>query len=152
MADPFSIASGALACATAGIKLADTLKSYIDSVRKAQKQLKPIADHVRLTSGVLANVGALLKNDEVKQLCTADLLISTNDALKGCRRAFRDLEDFVSKLVKSEQNGKFALSVTAKLTFTFKQKELDVLQAHLERFKSSLDLVLGVLNLTSLAR
>ena len=152
MADSFSIASEALAVATAGIKLADTLNSYIDSVRKAQKHLKPIADHVRLTSGVLANVGSLMKNEEIKRLCTAELLTSTNDTLRGCRRAFRDLEKFVSKLMKAEENGKFSMSASTKLTFSFKQKELDVLQAHLERFKSSLDLVLGVLNLASSAK
>lgn len=152
MADPFSIAAGALAVASAGIKLSNTLKSYIDSVRKAERHLKPIADHVKLTSNVLASVGTLLHDEDVRQHYTDDLLTSTNQALEGCRKAFEDLEKFIAKLIKADENGKFGMSATVKLTINFKQKELDVLQAHLERFKSSLDLVLGVLNLASSAR
>lgn len=64
MADPFSIAAGAIGVAGAGVKLAQTLYSYVESVRKAEWQLKPIADHVKLTSVVLGEMGALLKANE----------------------------------------------------------------------------------------
>jgi hypothetical protein len=152
MAEPLSVAASAIQVAGAGLKLAETLKTYIDSVRKAEKQLKPIADHVKLTSDVLTNVGSLLKNDEIRSLYTKELLASTNNALGGCRTAFEDLEKFISKMLKPNDVGKVSIQTTARFTFYFKQKELDILQAHLERFKSSLDLVLGVLNLASSAR
>ena len=152
MAEPLGVAASAIQVAGAGLKLAETLKIYIDSVRKAEKQLKPIADHVKLTSDVLTNVGSLLKNDEIRSLYTKELLASTNNALGGCRTAFEDLEKFISKMLKPNEGGKVSIQTTARFTFYFKQKELDVLQAHLERFKSSLDLVLGVLNLASSAK
>ena len=154
MAEPFGIAASAFQVAGAGIALANTLKAYTDSVRKAEKQLKPIADHIKLTADVLTNVGSLLKNDDIRSLYTQELLSSTSNALGGCRTAFEDLEKFISKLLKSNENtgGRISIQASAKFTLYFKQKELDVLQAHLERFKSSLDLVLGVLNLASSAR
>jgi hypothetical protein len=152
MAEPLSVAASAIQVAGAGLKLAETLKSYADSVRKAEKQLKPVADHVKLTSDVLNNVGALLGMDEIRSLYTTDLLKSTNSALGGCRTAFEDLDRFVSKLIKPNEAGKVSIQTTARFTLYFKQKELDILQAHLERFKSSLDLVFGVLNLASTAR
>ena len=152
MADPFSIAASALAVAGAGIKLADTLKSYINSVRKAEKHLKPIVDNVQLTSDVLNHIGELLKDEDVTQHYKPSLLTSTDRHLHGCRRAFEDLNNFVLKLLKPEDNGKILLSTAARFTFKFKREELDVLQVHLERFKSSLDLVLGVLNLISSTR
>ena len=147
--EPFSIATGALQVASAGIKLAETLYTYIHSVRKAEKQLKPIADHVKLTLIVLENVGALLKKDQTRQLYTKDLLGSTQDTLSGYEGVFNDLDKFIHTLVKPDKPGSFSLSTSAKLAWSFRQRELDVLQAHLERFKSSLDLVLGVLNLVS---
>ena len=152
MAEPLSVAASAIQVAGAGLKLAETLKTYIDSVRKAEKQLKPIADHVKLTSDVLTSVGSLLKNDEIRSLYTKELLGSTSNALSGCRTAFEDLEQFISKMLKPNDVGKVSIQTAARFTLYFKQKELDILQAHLERFKSSLDLVLGVLNLASSAR
>ena len=153
MADPFSVATGALAVATAGIKvLADTLTTYINCVRKAEKQPQPIVDHVKLTSNVLANVGTPLKDEQVRQLYTAELLNSTSEALKGLQKSFEDLDDFVTRILKRGQDGRFSMSLASKLNFHFKQKELDFLQAHMERFKSSLDLMLGVYNLANAAR
>jgi hypothetical protein len=154
MAEPFGIAASAFQVAGAGIALANTLKAYTDSVRKAEKQLKPVADHVKLTADVLTNVGSLLKNDDIRDLYTAELLGSTSNALGGCRTAFEELEKFISKLLKPNEGtgGKITITTSARFTLYFKQKELDVLQAHLERFKSSLDLVLGVLNLAGSAR
>ena len=149
MAEPLGIASSAIQVAGAGLKLAETLKMYIDSVRKAEKQLKPVADHVKLTSDVLNNVGALLEVDEIRNMYTKDLLRSTNNALGGCQRAFEDLDKFVSKIMKPNEAGKMSIQTTARFTLYFKQKELDILHAHLERFKSSLDLVFGVLNLAN---
>lgn len=41
---------------------------FIASIRKAEKQPNPIANHVKLTSIVLENVGNLLKKNEIRDL------------------------------------------------------------------------------------
>lgn len=149
MADPLNIAASALAVAGAGGKLAQTLYIFIESVRKSEKQLKPVADHIKLTSIVLDNIGSLMSEREVQSLCKDSLLDTTDDALQGCRKAFNDLRVFVDGFLKADGHGKARLAAFDKLTFLpFRQRELDVLQANLERFKSGLDLVLSVLTLS----
>ena len=67
-------------------------------------------------------------------------------------KAFGELEEFIKTFLKLDKAGQIVVSTTMKLTWNFKQNELDILQASLERFKSSLDLILGVLNLASSAK
>lgn len=149
MADPLSIAASALAVAGAGGKLAQTLYMFIESMRKSEKELKPVADHVKLTSAVLDNIGSLLKDESVRRLCKDSLLMTTSNALKGCEKAFDDLRKYIDSLLKLDSNGKARLGTFDKLTFLpLRSRELDVLQANLERFKSALDLVLSVLSLS----
>lgn len=152
MADPFSVAASAIAVAGAGANFAETLYQFIDNVRKADRHLRPIAQHVELTSSILENVGSLLRTEEVRSLCQASLLVSTQKALRGCRNAFRELEDYLKGLMKIKKDGSRGLGGWDRAVWSYRQKEIDVLQAHLEHFKSSLDLVLGVLNLISSSR
>lgn len=152
MADPLSIAASAIAVAAAGAKLAETLYTFISDVRKADKHLRPIAQHVQLTSSILDQVGLLLRTEEIRSLCQAKLLLSTRSALNGCRRAFHDLDNYVQGLTRTKKDGSWGLNGWDRAIWNHRQKEIDVLQAHLERFKSSLDLVLGVLSLISSSR
>ncbi|KAK5168407.1 uncharacterized protein LTR77_006977 [Saxophila tyrrhenica] len=126
MADPFSIAAGYIGLAATGAEFATSLYEYAKSIREAEKMLKPIAAHTT-------------------RLYTTKLLESTKNALDGCKTAFDNLEKFVTASFVKNESGK--LSLASKAMFSFRQKELDVLQAHLERFKSSLNLILGVLHL-----
>lgn len=149
MADPLSIAASALAVAGAGGKLAQTLYTFIESFRKGERELRPVADHIRLTSAVLDSIGSLLSEQDVRDLCKDQLLGTLNNASNGCKQAFDDLQKFVDGLLKPDANGKPKLGALDKLTFIpFRQRELDVLQANLERFKSALDLILSVLHLS----
>ena len=59
MAEPFSIATGAIQVAGAGLQLAKTLHDYLSTVKNAHKHIKAIATEVRLTSSVLEHLGAL---------------------------------------------------------------------------------------------
>ena len=152
MADPLSIAAGAIAVAGAGFKLADTIHSFVDNVRKAERHLRPIAQHVDLTSSILDTIGDLLGREKIRKLCHDRLLISIKSSMKGCWDAFRELEDYLNGLIKAKRDGSMGLTGWNKAFWSYRQKEIDVLQAHLERFKSSLDLVLHVLTLISITK
>lgn len=93
MADPLSIAASALAVAGAGGKLSQTLYIFIESVRKSERQLRPVADFIKLTSAVLDNIGSLLGEKDVRELCKDNLLGTTNQALQGCWQAFEELKN-----------------------------------------------------------
>ncbi len=141
--DGLSVASAAFEIA----HLAHNVYSYIQSVHKAERWFTPIAGHVKLTAVVLESVATILKDEDVRKECTPALVKSTDGALQGCRKAFEDLDVLVRKLCGPEKGGAVTLTLVAKTTMAFRQSELNMLQAHLERFKSSLDLVIGVLNL-----
>ena len=145
--DPLSIATGAISVAGAGVKLVQSLRSYVETVNKADKWIEALADRVKLTSAVLDNVGVLLRTEEVRKHCTTELLTSTNTALNGCKGVFSQLEAHVAGFIRQNKSGHVGL--TANSTSSLSQNELNVLQARLDRFRSSLDLILAVLDLPS---
>lgn len=120
MADPLSIAASAIAVAGAGAKLAETLYSFIENVRKADRHLRPIAQHVELTAAILDNVGYLLRTKAIQRLCQAEILGSTHNALKGCRGAFRELETCLNSLLKTEKDGSRALTSWNKAVWSYR--------------------------------
>lgn len=149
MADPFSIAAGAIAVAATGAELVDKLHSFVDRYRNADKYLRPIVHDVEVTSAVLDQVGAFLQTEDVRTLCQAKLLESTQNALKGCQTAFRELEAYIHGVVRVKKDGSRGVSPWDKVFWKDRQKDIKAKEARLERYKSSLDLVVGVLNLIS---
>lgn len=95
MADPLSIAACAIAVAGAGFKLADTIHSFVDKVRTAERHLRPIAQHVDLTSSILDTIRDLLGHEKIQKLCHNRLLVSIKSSMKGCRDAFRELYHYL---------------------------------------------------------
>jgi hypothetical protein len=147
MAEVLGIAAAAIGLANTGLTVARFLKSYADSVRTVDKQIAPVASQVQITATTLQNIGSLFKDDKLQGIYTARVLEDTQAALNGCSEAFSGLQGFVSSLMKLDASGKAHVSSTAMFTFYFREKELDALQARLERFKTSLVLILEVLNL-----
>jgi hypothetical protein len=145
MAEPFSIATGALQVANAGIALAKTLYDYLESAKSAHKHIKAIAVEVRLTSSVLEQLGRLLEETETERLCSKNIVTDAKAAFSGCEDAFREVDEAVRVLVKPPTNGTRNVSVSASLFWPFKKGKLETLQANLERLKTTLLLMLSVL-------
>lgn len=92
MAEPLSIAASAIQVAGAGLKLAVTLKSYIDSVRKAEKQLRPVADHIILTSDILTERSTLLSNEDMRYNLYTAFIGFNHGSLERMPKSFRRTE------------------------------------------------------------
>lgn len=155
MANPLSIALGVLQVADTGAKLASGIYSYVDSVRKAEKELRPIADHVNLTSTVLREVSSHLQDATLKPFFKPALLVSTQDALRGCETVFGDLEAYLrsmERLDRKLEGASTGITVKAKFTWPWKQSDLERQQVRLERYKGNLDLLLGTLTFISATR
>lgn len=146
MAEPFSIATGALQVAGAGISLAKTLYEYLESVKSAHKHVKAIAVEVRLTSSVLEHLGTLLKDNEEEKLCSQNVVSDAKSAFNGCEDAFREIDNTFKVLVKPQADGTKSVSVAGRLSWPFKKGKLETLQANLERLKTTLLLMLSVLS------
>lgn len=144
MADPFSIAQGAIALAGTGIAIAKTLKDYIDTVRKAQKKLRPVVRDVEVMSGVLTQIGTALENGEIRKLCTVQFFGIAKGALEGCEENFTTLKTFNSGLAQIDGK-EVKMTISKKLTLYFKQQDLDTLRGNMAESKASLNLVIGTL-------
>ena len=67
MAEPFSIGSGALQVAGAGVQLAKSLYKYAKSVQNAEHHISAVTTEIKLTSSVLKNLAAPLQSYNVLQ-------------------------------------------------------------------------------------
>ena len=152
MAEVLGIAAAAIGLANTGLTLARFLKSYSNSVRTVDKQMTSVASQVQITSTTLENLGSLFKDDKFQGIYSEKVLEDTKDAINGCREAFNGLQGFVSSLMKLDGSGKAHFSTATRFTFYFREKELDTWQARLERFETSLVLILEVLNLRLLMK
>lgn len=150
MPDPLSIAFSVAGVAETGFKLVETIYAYTNSVRKAEQQLQPIAEYVQVTSTAFEHIASHLRDDELRTLYKPALLSSTEDALKGCEAAFGRLSTYIQTLTV-DSDDKFITTKT-KLTWRWKQKELESYQVHLERCKSTVNVLLGTLTLVNVSR
>ncbi|KAK5123890.1 hypothetical protein LTR85_002086 [Meristemomyces frigidus] len=145
MAEPFSIATGALQVSDAGIKLAKTLYEYLDAVHNANKHLKAIALEVRITSTTLESLGTLLKDHDAEKLCSNNVIHDAKAAFDGCKEAFTEVDDTFKIVVKYGADGKASVSSSGRWVWPFKKGKVEMLQANLERLKTTLLLMLSVL-------
>lgn len=99
MAEPFSIATGAIQVASAGIELAKTLYEFLECVKSAHKHVKSIAVEVKLTSSVLKHLGKLLEDHENEKLCSQNIVIDAQAAFEGCEAAFREIDETFGPLL-----------------------------------------------------
>ena len=144
MAEPFAIAQGAIALAGTGITIAKALKDYIDTVRKAQKKLRPVVRDVEVMSGVLTQFATALENGEIRKLCTIQFFGIAKGALESCEENFQSLKSFNTGLIQINGN-EIKMKTSAKLSLYFKQQDLDALRGNMGESKASLNLVIGTL-------
>lgn len=137
--------------ASAGIKLSITLYSFSETVSTAHVEIKNIARDVSLTSAVLEELGASLKQDDQARLYSGSALRTANEVVKECEGVFNDINSIMGKAMDSAskrgtKKGKLALSAIEKLKWPFLQPKMEMLRGNLERLKSTLVLMLNVLS------
>lgn len=153
MADPLSVAFGVAQVAQTGFQLVETIYNYTKSVRKAEQQLQSIAEYVQVTSTAFEHIASHLQDDDLRTLYKPALLTSTKDALQGCEAAFGRLKTYIQTLVSGEKDkSRGGITTKTKLTWRWKQKELESHQVHLERCKGTVSVLLGTLTLISVSK
>ncbi|USW57956.1 Putative C2H2 finger domain transcription factor CON7 [Septoria linicola] len=145
MAEIFGTAASVLQVAEAGASLATTLYNYAKSVKSAEKDIKKIAREVRLTSAVLQQAHDQLQGQSNVQTCTTKAIHDLDELLIGCREAFQEVDNALTKSMKPGIGGAFSVSMTEKFKWPLRSTKLGVLRAHLEKLKTTLLLMLTVL-------
>lgn len=123
----------------------------------AHDDVKNIARDVSLTSSVLNELAANLKNDEQARLYSGTALATAQTVVKDCEGVFGEIEAALRKAMermskgevgsgeKRKKGGKVVLSAIEKLKWPFLQPKTVLLRGNLERLKSTLVLMLNVL-------
>ncbi|KAI7217317.1 hypothetical protein KC333_g4288 [Hortaea werneckii] len=147
MAEPFSIATGALQVAGAGFQVVKTLAAYIQAAKGFDKSVAAIQLEVKVTSSTLESLSALLNDHEAEKICSTKIIGDAKGVFKGCFAAFDEVDQVFRNVVKTGNDGKKpSLSAGARLTWPLRKGKVETLQANLERLKTTLLLMLSVLS------
>ena len=146
MGEPFSVAVGALQVAGAGLQLAKTLYEYVEGIQSANRHIKALASEVRTTSSTLKEFGTLLQQHDAEKLCSQSIVSDASATFDACKIAFNEVEQVFKKVVTRNKNGEISVPTSERFTWPFKQGKVETLQANLERLKTTLLLMLGVMS------
>ncbi|KAF2195044.1 hypothetical protein K469DRAFT_681409 [Zopfia rhizophila CBS 207.26] len=120
-----------------GLRISKTIYAYTDLVKSADKRLKNLAEHVQLTSDVVRYAGDLFHQCKIvdageKEVRTAMQCVST------CETAFIEIEKDIEKARLTPLQRK------SKLRFPFRERKFELMDARLEKLKSSLHFMLSI--------
>lgn len=122
--------------AGAGLKLSQTLYQYADGVATADRRIKDIAKEIQLTSFVVEELGAVFKHDETSTLMSANAIKTAHATMKECSSVFAEID---ATLQKSKKN------TLGRLMLPFRDNKIELLRNHIDKLKSTLQLLMQVL-------
>ncbi|KAH7355624.1 hypothetical protein BKA66DRAFT_575262 [Pyrenochaeta sp. MPI-SDFR-AT-0127] len=136
MAETLGLIASVIQVAGAGLKLSQTLYQYADGVATADRRIKDIAKEIELTSFVIEELGSVFKQDEVPNLISKNALKTANDTMKECSSVFAEID---ATLKKSKKN------TLGRLMLPFRDNKIELLRNHIDKLKSTLQLLMQVL-------
>ncbi|KAF1849610.1 uncharacterized protein K460DRAFT_399726 [Cucurbitaria berberidis CBS 394.84] len=136
MAEPIGLIASVIQVAGAGLKLSQTLYQYVDGVATADRRIKDIAKEIELTSFVVEELGNVFKQDETSNLISKNAVKTANETMKECSTVFADID---ATLKKSKKN------TLGRLMLPFRDTKIELLRNHIDKLKSTLQLLMQVL-------
>jgi hypothetical protein len=136
MAETLGLIASVIQVAGAGLKLSQTLYQYVDGVATADRRIQDIAKEIELTSFVIEELGGIFKNDETSSLISKNAVKTANETMKECSTVFTEID---ATLKKSRKN------TLGRLMLPFRDNKIEVLRNHIDKLKSTLQLLMQVL-------
>ncbi|KAK7555768.1 hypothetical protein IWX49DRAFT_618570 [Phyllosticta citricarpa] len=133
MADVLGVVASAVGVADFGLKLSKNIYDYANSVAGASKRITYLGEHVDLTSKTIKELGDVFKDAKVQALLRAEAVDTAQKAMDHCDSIFKEMDAALSK------------SRSSRLAWPFRQVKVQELNADLDRLKTTLQLLLGVL-------
>jgi hypothetical protein len=122
--------------AGAGLKLSQTLYQYADTVANADRRIKDIAKEVQLTSFVIDELGHIFNQDQSSTILSENAIKTADETVKECSTVFQELD---AALKKTKKN------TLGRLMLPFRESKIDLLRNHIDKLKSTLQLLMQVL-------
>ncbi|KAK5102697.1 mitogen-activated protein kinase kinase kinase [Lithohypha guttulata] len=136
------IAAAVLQIAELGGKLSVKLFTFSRKVENAHSSISSISKDIAATGAILQQLSSVLKKDEDLRLCSQEAIETARSLVSDCRKIFTDLDE---ALGTGSLSNKYIASLRDRLRYPFLEPHIDLLQANLERLKSSLVVILNVL-------
>ncbi|KAF3047264.1 hypothetical protein E8E11_003270 [Didymella keratinophila] len=127
MAELLGLVASVVQVAGAGIQLLKTLYDYVDGVATADRSIKDVAAEIKLRN--------ILKHEETASLVSKKAVKTTNDTITECSTLFAQID---ATLKKSKKN------TFGRLTLPFRDTKLEPLRSHVDKLKSTLQLLMQV--------
>jgi hypothetical protein len=147
MAEVLGLVASIVQIAGAGAKLSSALYTFTHSAVRADQDILGIASDVELTSNALESVGRVFETEDTKSIIAQKAIRDAKSIIKLCEHVFTDISELVEKRRKLSKEGKKTLSVMGKLSWPLKEQRVELYRKRLENLKSSLVLLLHVLQL-----
>ncbi|KAJ4403549.1 hypothetical protein N0V91_006422 [Didymella pomorum] len=136
MAELLGLVASVIQVAGAGIQLSKTLYGYVDGVATADHRIKDIATEIKMTSIVIEELGDVFKHKETASLVSKKAVQMANDTITECSALFAQID---ATLKKSRKN------TLGRLALPFRDTKLELLRSHVDKLKSTLQLLMQVL-------
>ncbi|KAF4314051.1 hypothetical protein GTA08_BOTSDO01098 [Botryosphaeria dothidea] len=133
MAETLGVIASSIQVADLGFKLARNIYDYAEAYQNSDKRLKDVARDVRLTCNVVGELEGVFNHPATKALKKDKALATAHETLEACESVFGEIQQSIEKARKN------------KLLLPFRQPKMDMLSANLDRLKSTLMLLVAVL-------
>lgn len=144
--DGLTVAATILQVAGVGLQTSAALYQYTKSVSSADEKLNSIALEIDITSSVLTQLGELLKLESASRAYRPEMFQTAAKAAAGCKHAFEEIDGALQKVSERSTASKTPLRVSSRLMWPLRMPKIEDLRNNLDRLKSSLTMMLGVLS------
>lgn len=142
MSDPLSIAAGVVGILTAAAQISTLLINFTKATKNAPSRARHIITEVNDISGTLSHLQSFLLGNEFSDTSRTSLLKADHivTILSGCVMTFSELEKLLDALETKD------IRILDSLKWARKEKDITALIQRLQNHKTSLSLMLDILN------
>ena len=142
MSDPLSIAAGVVGILTAAAQISTLLINFTKATRNAPSRARHIITEVNDISGTLSHLQSFLLGNEYSDTSRTSLLKADHivTILSGCVMTFSELEKLLDGLETKD------MRILDGMKWARKEKDIAALIQRLQNHKTSLSLMLDILN------
>ena len=140
--------------ADVGIRLGDKLYNFGQTVASADESIIFISKDIRHTCSILKLLGQSLEKDREGHLYSPNAIKTAETIVKECLEIFQEMDEaLLKKITRMGLDGsssRAAIVAFERLKWPFLKPRMELLRTHLDKLKSTLQLVLNVFIYTRL--
>lgn len=143
--DPLSVAASVAGVAATGLQLSQTIYDLVTTFSEAENEMMSVGNNLSLLAAVLNELEGVLRRDS--RVYRNRMIRVVNDILKNCQGIFQDISKYISVMPRHKLSKQFQ----RKVLWYFQRHRVKPLQAGLESMKSTLNVLLHVVQLARIA-